>query len=56
MHPVAAITQQLQKSSQCNKWSDDQVVKSLDSQSWGPVFRTTGWLQGQLSLSSFEGR
>ena len=32
------------------------VVKSLDSQSRGPVFKTTGWLQGQLSLSSFRGR
>ena len=29
------------------------VVKSLDSQSRGSVFKTTGWLQG---LSSFQGR
>ena len=27
----------------------------LDSQSRGPVFKTTGWLQGWLSLSSFWG-
>ena len=29
------------------------VVKVLDSKSRGPVFKTTGWLQGRLSLSSF---
>ena len=34
-------------------WSNGIVVKVLDSQSRGPVFKTTGWLQGQLSLSSF---
>ena len=32
------------------------VVKSLDSRSRGPVLKTTGWLQGWLSLSSFRGR
>ena len=32
------------------------VVKVLDSQSRGPLFKTTGWLQGRLSLSSFWGR
>ena len=32
------------------------VVKVLDSQSWGPVFKTAGWLQGRLSLSFFQGR
>ena len=32
------------------------VVKVLDSQSRGPVFKTNGWLQGRLSLSSFLGR
>ena len=32
------------------------VVKVLDSQSRGPVFKTSGWLQGLLSLSSFRGR
>ena len=31
------------------------VVKVLDSQSRGPVFKTTGWLQGRLRLSSFRG-
>ena len=36
-------------------WSDGLVVKLLDSQSWGLVFKTAGWLQGQLSLSSFRG-
>ena len=35
---------------------DGRVVKSLDSQSRGPVFKTAGWLQGRLSLSSFQGR
>ena len=35
------------------KWSNGLVVKALDSQSRGPVFKTTGWLQGRLSLSSF---
>ena len=28
----------------------------LDYQSRGPVFKTTGWVQGQLSLSSFWGQ
>ena len=32
------------------------VVKVLDCRSRGPVFKTTGWLQSQLSLSSFWGR
>ena len=31
------------------------VVKVLDSQSRCPVFKTTGWLQGQLN-SSFGGQ
>ena len=35
--------------------SDGLVVKVLDSQSRGPMFKTTGWLQGRLSLSSFRG-
>ena len=30
--------------------------KALDSQSSGPVFKTTVWLQSQLNLSSFRGR
>ena len=33
------------------QWSHDLVVKALDSQSRGLVFKTTGWLQGRLSLS-----
>ena len=37
-------------------WSNDLVVKALDCQSRVPVFKTTGWLQGRLSLSSFRGR
>ena len=32
------------------------VVKALYSQSKGPLFKTAGWLQDQLSLSSFRGR
>ena len=36
--------------------SNGLVVKALDSQSRGPVFKTTGWLQGRLSLSSLQGR
>ena len=32
------------------------VVKAPDSQSRGPVFKTTGWLQGRLILSSFRVR
>ena len=35
---------------------NDLVVKVLDSQYRGPMFKTTGWLQGRLSLSSFRGR
>ena len=30
------------------------VVKALDPQSRGPMFKTTGWLQGQLNLSSLQ--
>ena len=37
-------------------WSNGLVVKVLDSQSRSSVFRTTGCLQGRLSLSSFQGR
>ena len=36
--------------------NDTEVVKSLDSHSRGPMFKSTGWLQGWLSLSSFQGR
>ena len=32
------------------------VVKPLDSQSKDTGFETTGWFQGQLSLSSFQGQ
>ena len=35
---------------------DGLVVKALDYQSRGPVLKTTGCLQGQLSLSFFHGR
>ena len=35
-------------------WS--HIGQSLDSQSRGPVFKTTGWPQDRLSLSSFRGR
>ena len=38
----------------CSQWP--LVVKVLDFQSRGPVFKATGWLQGWLSLSSFRGR
>ena len=36
--------------------SNGLVVKAQDFQSRGPVFKTTGWFQGRLSLSSFRGR
>ena len=36
-------------------WSNGLVVKALDSQSRSPMFKTTGWFQGRLSLSSFRG-
>ena len=32
------------------------LVKVLDFQSRGPILKTTGWLQGWLSLSSLRGR
>ena len=35
-------------------WSNGLAVKTLDFHSRGPVFETTGWLQGRLSLSSSE--
>ena len=31
-------------------WSNCLVVKVRDSQSRGPVFKITGWLQGQLRV------
>ena len=34
-------------------WGNGLVVKALDSQSRGRVFKITWWLQGRLSLSSF---
>ena len=37
-------------------WANGLVVKALDSQSKVPTFKTTEWLQGRLSLSSFRGR
>ena len=37
-------------------WNNGLVVKALDSQSRGPMFKTTGWFQAQLSLSSFQDR
>ena len=37
-------------------WSNGLVVKVLDSQLRGPMFKTTRWLQGQPSLSSFQGQ
>ena len=37
-------------------WSNGLVVKALDSQSKSLVFKTIGWLQGRLSLSSFRGQ
>ena len=39
-----------------NLWNNGLVVKTLDSQSRGPMFKSTGWLQGRLSLSSLVGR
>ena len=38
------------------RWSNGLVVKALDFQSKSPVFKTTGSLQGRLSLSSFRGQ
>ena len=37
-------------------FSKGLVIKVLDSQTRGPVFKTTGWLNGWLNLSSFRGR
>ena len=39
-----------------NSYNNDLVVKALDSQSKARDFKTTGWLEGQLSLSSFPGQ
>ena len=36
-------------------WSNGLVVNPVDSQSRSTVFKTTGWLQDWLSLSSFWG-
>ena len=37
-------------------YKNDLVVRALNSQSRGPRFKTTEWLQGGLSLSSIRGR
>ena len=37
-------------------WSKDLVVKALDSQSRGSLFKTVRWLQGPLSPQSFPCR
>ena len=50
---VLFILELHRKFSIVNLWSNGLVVKALDSQSGGPVFKTTGWLQDRLSLSSF---
>ena len=49
------VTEKLVSSLSRAKLYPSQVVKALESQSRGPLFKTTGWLQGQLSLSSFRG-
>ena len=36
--------------------SNGLVVKALDSQSRGSMFKITGWLQHRLSLSSLRGQ
>ena len=28
----------------------------INFRNWGPGFKTAGWIQGQLSLSSFQGQ
>ena len=38
------------------QWSNGQVVKARDFQSKDSVFKTTGWLQSRLTLSSFRDR
>ena len=38
------------------QWSNGLVVKVLDSNPGVPCSKTTGWLQGRLSRSSFRGR
>ena len=43
-------------SGEIEKWENGLVVKTLDYESRDPGFKITGWLQGQLSLSSFRGR
>ena len=36
------------------QWRNDIVVKALDFQYRDPVLKTTGWVQGHVSLSSFQ--
>ena len=42
------------KASKIPRRSNGLVVKVLDSQSRGPMSKTTGWLQGRLSLSDVD--
>ena len=50
------IFQMISSTPLCLQISNGLVVKALDSQSRGPVFKTTWLLQGRLSLSSFRVR
>ena len=40
----------------CFSLSNGLVVKVLHSQSKDPMFKTTGWFQARISLSSFQGQ
>ena len=35
-------------------WSNGLLVKALELQSSSPIFKTSRWLQGQLTLLSFQ--
>ena len=54
--PNSPKNENFKKMKKTTGWSNGLVVKALGSQSRGPMFKTTGWLQGRLSLSSFRGR
>ena len=54
--PNSPKNENFKKMKKTTGWSSGLVVKALVSQSRGPMFKTTGWLQGRLSLSSFRGR
>ena len=55
-HPIELNLEMQKCTNDYSGWSNGLLVKALDSQSRGHGFKTTGWLQGRPSFSSYQGR